>query len=78
MFDLLPVYFRANIKTAQRALAQRAAAPSPYAARCYLNIARYRVCRALANANAMRDRKRQALCLKILNWLRADLRRLSA
>lgn len=33
--------------------------------------------RALSLANAMRDRKRQALCLKILNWLRADLRRLS-
>lgn len=31
--------------------------------------------RALSLANAMRCRKRQALCLKILNWLRADLRR---
>lgn len=31
--------------------------------------------RALSLANAMRCRKRQALCLKILNWLRADMRR---
>lgn len=33
--------------------------------------------RALSLANAMRDRQRQALCLKILNWLRADMRRAS-
>lgn len=31
--------------------------------------------RALALANAMRDRQRVALCLKILNWLRSDMRR---
>ena len=31
--------------------------------------------RALSLANAMRCRQRQALCLKILNWLRADMRR---
>jgi len=31
--------------------------------------------RALSLANAMRDRQRRALCLKILNWLRADMRR---
>lgn len=34
--------------------------------------------RALSLANAMRCRKRQALCLKILNWLRADMRRAAA
>lgn len=34
--------------------------------------------RALSLANRMRDRQRTALCLKILNWLRADLRRLAA
>lgn len=33
--------------------------------------------RALSLANAMRCRKRQAYCLKILNWLRADMRRAS-
>jgi len=34
--------------------------------------------RALSLANRMHDRKRAGLCLKILNWLRADLRRLAA
>jgi len=33
--------------------------------------------RALSLANAMRDKRRVALCLKILNWLRADTRRAS-
>lgn len=31
--------------------------------------------RALSLANAMRCARRKALCLKILNWLRADMRR---
>lgn len=33
--------------------------------------------RALSLANALRCKRRQALCLKILNCLRADLRRLA-
>ncbi len=31
--------------------------------------------RALGLANTMRDRKRAALCLRILNWIRADIAR---
>lgn len=31
--------------------------------------------RALGLANRMRDRKRAALCLRILNWIRADTAR---
>lgn len=30
---------------------------------------------ALGEANRMRDRKRAALCLRILNWIRADIAR---
>lgn len=30
---------------------------------------------ALGIANKMRDRKRAALCLRILNWIRADIAR---
>lgn len=32
---------------------------------------------ALINANKMRDPARKALCLRVLNWIRADLRRAS-
>lgn len=32
---------------------------------------------ALTQANRMGDAARKALCLRLLNWLRADLRRLA-
>lgn len=33
------------------------------------------VCRARAVAHAMQDRDRRALCMRVLNWLRADMAR---
>jgi hypothetical protein len=33
--------------------------------------------RALTEANRLGDASRKALCLRLLNWLRADLRRLA-
>ncbi len=40
-----------------------------------LGIAEGYVEAALINANKMRDPARKALCLRVLNWIRADLRR---
>jgi hypothetical protein len=42
-----------------------------------LSIAYNLVRDALGYANRMRDPNRAALCMKILNWLRADLARLA-
>lgn len=40
-----------------------------------LGIASGYVKAALINANKMRDPARKSLCLRVLNWIRADLRR---
>ncbi len=40
----------------------------------YLGMAFHDVSNALAAANAMRDRQRQATCLRILSWMRAAMR----
>lgn len=40
-----------------------------------LGIAAGYVQAALINANKMGDSARKALCLRVLNWIRADLRR---
>lgn len=69
--------YNLNLMMARSALAERAYADGERAAKLLGHAAAY-VRRALALANAMRDRKRAGLCLKILNWLRADLRRLTA
>lgn len=42
-----------------------------------LGIAEGYVEAALINANKMRDPARKALCLRVLNWIRADLRRVA-
>jgi hypothetical protein len=38
----------------------------------WIELATEQVRRALAAANAMHDSERRALCLRLLNWLRAD------
>jgi hypothetical protein len=69
-FNSLMSFAQSDLRRAQ------AASTAEYRA-TWLKLARNAVASALSVANAMRDRKRQALCLKILNWLRADLRRLA-
>lgn len=68
-------HFNEGLRLAREAIAS---APSnPVMRRAHLRTAHHDVTRSLAAANRMRDRTRAGLCLKILNSLRADLRRLS-
>ena len=41
----------------------------------WIELATEQVRRALAAANALQDRDRRALCMRLLNWLRADASR---
>lgn len=63
--------FNASLNFAHAELRLASLATSPWLkASCYANAGDH-VRTALANANAMRDRKRVASCLRILNWIRA-------
>lgn len=68
-------YFNDNLNNAQIALRMRRRALTLWQSRYWLDTAEGYVRRALGEANRMRDRKRAALCLRILNWIRADIAR---
>jgi hypothetical protein len=69
-------HFNEGLRLAREAIASAPA--NPVMRRAHLRTAHHDVTRSLGEANRMRDPKRAALCLKILNWLRTDLRRSAA
>lgn len=68
-------HFEVRIASAMADLRDRNEMRSPFAREVFLRSALENMSEALKLANRMRDAARKALCLRVLNWLRADLRR---
>lgn len=67
--------FNRSIRTIREWLQLSKAARAWSSKALYLEWAAVETRNALGLANKMRDRKRAALCLRILNWIRADIAR---
>lgn len=71
------VFFNDHIAAAQRELAQRNGYRSEVVRQSCADTAIAHLRHALRLANQMQCAARKAVCLRVLNWLRADLRRAS-
>lgn len=69
-------FFNGHIAAAQSELRGRAAYRSDWGIRFCIETARAHMRHALSYANQIGCASRKAMCLRILNWLNAELRRL--
>ena len=68
--------FNGHIAAAQSELQSRGAYESHWGVRYCVEAARSHLRHALSYANHARCSARKALCMRVLNWLNAELRRL--
>jgi len=75
MHAMYLTFFNDWLLAAKRDLADLPRYQSAFVRRDILTSAVTNVTRALRWANTMQDNDRKALCLRVLNWLRSDLRK---